>query len=209
MSRNSDNLTAAALLTVGLLGAGVAAFKVYQDRNDTHAGNVAAGQAQAPTGSSPATGGSPWAGSGVPSTADLIRQQQEQQAAMIRQQQITQLRRDLARVQNDMDVQVTLANSIKNRAVDPAFRSTVTDRVWADCRNSGAWLTQAARCNNGNMTPKADAAVRDEWAARLALELQPVQAQLSRLNAEQLAIVDNLRGLGVTLQAAEVKKVNL
>lgn len=209
----SDNLQTGALLGVLALG-GVLAWLEYDKKQEAAAANGAAG-AQLPGASTQAPGGllggtlppgmsAP--GGGLAGQLDELRRQQE---AAQRQGQIDTLRRDLARIHNDIDVLVVQAQSIKAQTPDPALVQSVTDRVWDTCRNSGAWLTQAARCHNGNMQPAAQQAVATEWQQRIAAQLAPIQAQLSRLNAEQQQTVVNLGQLGYVVPLAQTKQVTV
>ena len=205
---------------VGLIGTLVLADVLL--KREQQSGNAAASQQLSQptsTSSNPLltgvlpTGTTAPAATSATDTAALIaeaqRQAQAAAAATLRQQQVDTLRRDLARIQNDIDVQVVQANAMKNRQPDSAFIQGISDRLWAECRNSGAWVSQAFRCNNANMDGKVQATVKSEWAAQQTALLQPIQAQLSRLNSEQLGTIDNLRALGVAVQAAEIKQVNV
>lgn len=146
------------------------------------------------TAPSPAPGAFP----GAATSADL--------AAVQRQNQIDTLRRDLARVWNDIDVQLVQARTIKSEPVPPAFSSAVIDKVWADCKAQHK-LFPTTQCLQAGTDEKAKAAVGPAWEADKARRLEPIQAQLSRLNAEQLALIQNLGALGYQVPAGQQRSV--
>lgn len=145
-----------------------------------------------PAGSNPHPVGSPAA-----SQADLL--------AVQRQTQIETLQRDLSRVVNDMKVQLAQADAIKAQPIDPAFKRAVEQRVWDECMSSHK-LFPHTQCQNSGTGPRATQTANDEWSAKKANDLKPIQAVLSRLNAEQLAIVDNLSRLNVQVPAGSIIK---
>lgn len=209
-----------ALLGVLALG-GVVAYREFDQRRDVRATTGAAvGQIGTSTGATgggslggllPAGSTAPVGGSAGDLAAILAEQQRQAQAqadALLRQQRIDTLRRDLARIQNEIDVQVVRAQSIKSRPVDAGFAQDVRERVWNECKSKHV-LFPTTQCLNAGTREKAEAAVQPAWDAKIALELQPIQAELSRLNSDQLATVDNLRQLGVAVPAAQMKKVTL
>lgn len=212
----SNAQTVAAVAVLALVG--VVAWRevdkhVEAAKSTAAVGNASAGLSSAAPGGlltgvlAPGSTATP-TGQGV-SLADWQRSQQEQSAALLKAQRVDTLRRDLADVFNEIDRQVLAANVIKGRAVDPAFSASISGREWASCRSSGPWLTQAQRCNDGNMGPRIDAAIKAEWAAKTADDLKPIQARLSELNAKQNALVENLRQLGYNVPAAQTKQVNV
>lgn len=215
----------AALLAVLALG-GVLVWRELDERADERRGNAAAGGqlTGAPVSGQPyvpgvlpgmgnllpvgTTAPRPSAPATVADLAALQRAEAERAAALQRQNQIDTLRRDLARVWNDIDVQVVQANAVKNRVVDAGFRSAVITDVWQTCEARHTFFP-TTQCKREGTEQKAEAAVASRWAERIALELQPIQAQLSRLNAEQLALINNLRALGYQVPQVDIKKASV
>ncbi|MEF2280391.1 hypothetical protein V3W47_19020 [Deinococcus sp. YIM 134068] len=199
---------------VALLGAvalgGLLAWREWDKVQDAQSGTAAAsGQlAQQPTASGilPGiaqllpTGSTAAPASGAATVADL--------AAVNKQNQIDTLRRDLARINNDIDVLVVQASTIKAKTPTPEFRKAVIDDVWAQCKAQHR-VFPTTQCIQAGTAEKAEAAVAPRWAERIALELQPVQAQLSRLGAEQASTVRNLAALGYTVPTTDLKKASV
>ncbi|MFB9994493.1 hypothetical protein ACFFLM_21280 [Deinococcus oregonensis] len=210
---SSDFALLAALGLAGVLG-----WREWDKVQNAKRGHAAAGGQLTgqPGAGQPSTGGALNTGAllpvgststptNLPNLAAVQQAEAERQAAVQRQANIDTLRRDLARIWNDMDVQIVQADSIKRTPVDPAFQRGISDRVWAQCRSSGPFISQAYRCNDGNMPVEVARVTKIEWAERLKLLLQPVQAQLSRLNADQLSTIDNLRALGYSVPQTQQK----
>lgn len=208
----SDNLQTAALVGVLALG-GVLVWREFDKRHETAAANGAAG-AQLPGASTQAPGGlltgtlpagTTAPSGGVAGQLDELRRQQE---AAAKTAQIDTLRRDLARIHNDIDVLVVQAQSIKTAPVDPTFAQSVRERVWAECKEQHK-LFPTTQCLQAGTREKAEAAIAPAWQQRQQAQLAPIQAQLSRLNAEQQATVANLAQLGYVVPLAQTKQVTV
>ncbi|MVN89372.1 hypothetical protein GO986_21795 [Deinococcus sp. HMF7620] len=122
-----------------------------------------------------------------------------------RADKINGLERDLATCHNEIKRLTDGLNTIDATPVDAQLRNAISDQEWASCRNSGPWLTQAARCHNGNMEPRIAAAVQAEWAARQAAQRRPLLVRLSELDAQQKSVLANLAQLGVSKAPLNVR----
>lgn len=202
----------AASVSLGMLilaGAAVGGFVLVKKSQNAPAPSTVATPAPAPSGNTLPVGngvvvpvGSSNAGWSAQQALEAERAREE---AWRRADKISGLERDLATAHNEIKRLTDQLNVIDGQPVDPTFLASVADREWATCRNSGAWLTQAARCNNGNMEPRIRAAVTSEWGARTEAQKRPLLTRLSELNSQQLSLIANLRDLGVIKQPVAVR----
>lgn len=202
----SDSALLGAGLAVGvvaILGAAVGGYLLLRPHAGTGTTSVAGGSSGLIVGNGVSatvgSGGTGW------SVQQALTAQQQQEAAWRRTDAINTLKRDLATCQNEIKLLTDQLNVIDHTPLDQILVASISEQQWAICRNSGPWLTQAARCTNSGMQPVVDAAVKTAWDARLADQRRPLLTRLSALNSQQLSTIANLRELGVPVQPVTVR----